>query len=109
MSTPAQRRRAFNSYWATMISGSDPIPHVEELQRQAREWREYQGLPLDCGSVLFHIGEPFRFSANGTKIEEVVPGVVSITYDGFVHVAVGGDHDAGAEEWVLIYNPEARA
>ena len=108
MSAADRARRAhLNSYWPIMLRGSDPVSHRDELQRQAREFREYHGLPLDCGSVLFHMEQPFRFSSNGTKIDDVVPGVVSITHDGFVHVAVGGDPDAGAQEWVLVHDPEA--
>lgn len=109
MSATAARRAHLNTYWAVMLQGSNPAAHREELQRQAREFRDYNGLPVDCGSVLFHMEQPFRFSGNGTKIEDVVPGVISITHDGIVHVAVGGDPDVGAEEWILIHNPETVA
>ena len=109
VSNPAGLRTHESSYWQIMIGGSDPVPHVEELQRWALQFREYHALPKDCGNVLFHLGKPFRWSVNGTNVADVVPGVISITHDNYVHVATGGDHDAGAEEWKILYAPSVTA
>ena len=72
---------------------------TEQLEKQAAEFRQQNNLSPD-GYVLFHEGEPCGWVKTLDHPQGWVPSCIALSADGEVFVAVGGNDQDGAREWI---------